>query len=225
MWYDTTTNIYHWYSSCDVIYLNPNMNNMFEGCRSLTSLDLSPFDASKVSSMIATFNNCVLLNEINLSNFNTHNVTNMNSMFSGCNKLISLDLSSFDTSNVTMAASMFDGCTSLTSLDLSHFDTRKIEAIIGMFSGCGSLTSLDLSSFDTSSVYDMRYLFMNDTALERITWGPLFSNKSLKGLTYNNQNNYSYQMFNKCKANKPDTLLWSATVGGWTNDGTFIKTI
>ena len=66
------------------------MNNMFNGCSSLTSLDLS--------------------------NFNTSNVTNMGSMFHGCSSLTSLDLSNWNTSNVTRAYNRFYNCTSLTDV-------------------------------------------------------------------------------------------------------------
>ena len=41
------------------------------------------------------------LTELNLSNFDTSKVTNMGGMFSKCSKIVSLDLSSFDTSNAT----------------------------------------------------------------------------------------------------------------------------
>ena len=74
---------------------------MFAGCSHLTSLDLSHFDTS--------------------------NVTSMNSMFYGCSSLTSLDLSSFDTSNVTNMYRMFDGCSSLKSISVSETaETRKM---------------------------------------------------------------------------------------------------
>ncbi len=76
------------------------MGNMFSGCESLTSLDLSSFDTSQV--------------------------TAMRNMFSGCESLTSLDLSSFDTSQVTSMRHMFSGCLSLTSLDLSSFNTSQV---------------------------------------------------------------------------------------------------
>ena len=64
-----------------------NMNNLFYGCSSLTSLDLSSLDTSKV--------------------------TGMSYMFSGCSSLTSLDLSNWDTSKVTIMGNMFSRCSSL----------------------------------------------------------------------------------------------------------------
>ena len=90
-----------------------NMAYMFDGCSSLTSLDLSNFNTSNVTSMYSMFQNCSSLTSLDLSNFNTSNVTSMNSMFYYCSSLTSLDLSNFDTSNVTDMKYMFYGCSSL----------------------------------------------------------------------------------------------------------------
>ena len=53
------------------------------------------------------FNGCNSLTNIDLSNFNTQNVTNMYSMFCGCNSLTTIDLSNFNTQNLTNMAGMF----------------------------------------------------------------------------------------------------------------------
>ena len=71
-------------------------SNMFYGCSSLTSLDLS--------------------------NFNTSNVMNMNGMFNGCSGLTSLDLSNFDTSNVLFMNYMFRGVN--TSAQIKTCDNK-----------------------------------------------------------------------------------------------------
>ena len=45
------------------------------------------------------FNGCSSLTNLNLSNFNTQNVTNMFCMFNGCSSLTNLNLSNFNTQN------------------------------------------------------------------------------------------------------------------------------
>ena len=95
--------------------------SMFRDCIYLQSIDLSYFNASKVSNMRCMFQNCNSLNSIYLSFINKSNVTSMRSMFSKCSSLSSLDLSSFDKSIVTNMRTMFNYCTSLISLDLSSF--------------------------------------------------------------------------------------------------------
>ena len=86
---------------------------------------------------------------LDLSSFDTSSVTTMEGMFTGCTSLKELDLSSFDTSSVTDMRSMFGnyvlvGCRSLEELDLSSFDTSSVKDMHDMFSGCSSLQTVYL---------------------------------------------------------------------------------
>ena len=142
-----------------------SMIYMFDGCSKLTSLDLSNFDTSAVTNMSSMFYNCTSLTSLDVSNFNTSAVTNMGGMFQSCSGLTSLDLSSFGTSAVTNMSGMFGYCTKLTSLDLSNFDTSAVTDMSIMFRDCSGLTSLDLSSFGTSAVTNMSSMFSGCTSL------------------------------------------------------------
>lgn len=77
-----------------------DMDYMFEGCKSLKSIDLSQFDTSNVTGMREMFEDCASLESIDVSSFDTANVNRMNNMFAGCKKLRSLDLRSFDFTTV-----------------------------------------------------------------------------------------------------------------------------
>ena len=131
-------------------YLNTQnvtyMYDMFEGCSSLTSLDLSSFNTNNVTDMSGMFAYCSGLISLDLSDFNTQNVTQMQNMFFYCSNLASLDLSSFDTQNVTDIGAMFWGCSGLTSLDLSGFNTQNVTNMGQMFCDCSSLTTIYVSS-------------------------------------------------------------------------------
>ena len=147
------------------------MSDMFNNCRSLTSLDVSGFDTSKVTTMYRMFSSLQSLTNLNVSSFDTSNVTDMSGMFSGAWALMSLDLSNFNTSNVTNMSSMFDTCSSLTSLNISNFETSKVTSMSYMFNNCRSLTSLDLSSFDTAKVtqiYNMFYYCSKLTSINLV---------------------------------------------------------
>ena len=145
-----------------------SMSNMFNGCTSLESLDLSSFNTSNVTTMRQMFNDCTSLKSLDLSNFNTSNVETMEAMFNGCTSLKSLDLSSFNTSNVTTMFNMFSGCNNLAELNLSSFNTSNVTTMQAMFNGCKVLKSLNLSNFNTSNVKDMREMFMACIALETL---------------------------------------------------------
>ena len=124
-----------------------DMSRMFEGCESLTALDLSSFNTAKVTDMSYMFEGCQSLTALDLSNFDTAKVTDMNGMFEGCQSLTALDISSFNTAKVTDMNGMFGYCDSLTSLDLSNFDTSKVTDMREMFEGCESLRTLDPVEF------------------------------------------------------------------------------
>ncbi len=154
---------------------------MFAGCSSLTSLDLSSFNTSKVTDMRGLFAGCKNLRSLNISSFNTSNVQHMDAMFKGCSSLTSLDLSNFNTSNVVSmgyvwysfyhggsggqyqyhgyktGGGMFENCSSLSSLDLSSFNTSNVARMYEMFSNCSYLTYLNLSNFDMSHLEDTLY--------------------------------------------------------------------
>ncbi|EKZ3786380.1 BspA family leucine-rich repeat surface protein [Listeria monocytogenes] len=125
-----------------------------------TSLDLSNFDTSKVTDMSSMFRESAVTS-LDLSNFDTSKVTDMSNMFFG-SVVTSLDLSNFDTSKVTTMASMFVN-SDATSLDVSKFDTSQVINMSSMFYGSDA-TSLDVSKFDTSQVINMSSMFGESTA-------------------------------------------------------------
>ena len=166
----SVTDVIAYYNSTSIIIYSPariyapqNCDNMFmfsvRPSSTLTNLNLSNFDTSKVTDMSNMFANNLSLRRLDVSNFDTSSVTNIGSMFSGCSGLTSLDVSNFDTSKVTNMGDMFRYCETLTSLDVSNFDTSSVTNIGSMFSGCSGLTSLDVSNFDTSKVTNMGDMF------------------------------------------------------------------
>jgi len=136
-----------------------DMRNMFYGCSSLTSIDLSRLDTRKVKYMDAMFSGCASLEELDLKYFWTHSVEQMSFMFDGCKALKKVNLSSFRTENVKYIDCMFSDCESLTELDLSLFDMRQVVDNYAMFSGCKKLKTIycndDLKTNDDLEGNDM----------------------------------------------------------------------
>ena len=145
-----------------------NMSYMFKSCKALTSLDLTNFNTEKVMDMQGMFWECSDLTSLNLTSLNTENVTDMTGMFKDCTDLTSLDLSNFNTAKVTKMNQMFFQCYALTSLDLSSFNTAEVTKMDNMFKSCNDLTSLDLSNFNTAKVENMKEMFYNSNALTTI---------------------------------------------------------
>ena len=170
------TSCYCWFSGCNnlteikgIEYLNTenvtNMQEMFNACSKLTSLNLTSFNTAEVTNMSYMFKSCKALTSLDLTSFNTEKVTDMQGMFWECSDLTSLNLTSLNTENVTNMTGMFKDCTDLTSLDLSNFNTAKVTKMNQMFFQCYALTSLDLSSFNTAEVTKMDYMFKSCNAL------------------------------------------------------------
>ncbi len=151
-----------------------SMRGMFYYCKSLKEVSLLGRHTENVTDMGSLFYGCENLETINLSGVNTAKVTNMSGMFYGCSSLKTLNLSSFDTSRVTNMSVMFQGCENLEKLDLSNFKTSKVENMQSMFEGCSGLKELDLSNFDTSKVHSQGSMFSGCTNIDRITLGPKF---------------------------------------------------
>ena len=187
-----------WFLNCTVLtkiegleHLNTSevkdMNHMFFGCYSLTSLNVSNFNTQNVTNMGYMFSGCSGLPSLDLSHFNTQNVTEMGSMFVDCSGLTSLDVSHFNTQKVTKMGSMFVDCSGLTSLDVSHFNTQNVTDMSSMFSSCSCLTSIDLKNFNTQNVTNMREMFNSCSVLTAIhsntTWQCTESENMFAGCT------------------------------------------
>ena len=121
------------------------------------------------------FNGCSSLTTLDLSGWNTGSVTNMTYMFRNCSSLTSLDVSGWDTGSVTTMGEMFTGCKLLTTLDLSGWDTGSVTSMYGMFDFCENLSHLDVSGWNTGSVKDMSYMFRDCSKLETVYVGDLWS--------------------------------------------------
>ena len=150
------------------VSVSGDADHMFAVCSSLSSIKLTHFDTSSVTSMRYMFGDCASLESLDLSSLDTSSVLNMYGMFSGCSSLRSLDLSSLDTSSVNDMRCMFSDCSSLVSLGLSGLDTSAVVNMGTMFARCSSIQALDLSSFDTSSVADMSNMFSGCSALASV---------------------------------------------------------
>ena len=195
-----------------------NTNRMFLGINKLISISFpAPFDTSRVTDMSQMFSGCSSLKSIDVSSFDTSNVETMSEMFSGCDNLESLDLSNFKTDNVKDMSNMFALCISLKTLNVNSFNTKNVVYMNDMFSGCNSLDALDLSSFNTENVKYMNRMFFYNHLLEYIKMSAKFNTKKVEDMgsmfegcsslktidlsSFNTENvkDITY-MFSKCKA-------------------------
>ena len=114
------------------------MRSMFYGCDKLTTLDLSSFDTSAVTSMGGMFDNCDRLTTLDLSSFDTSAVTNMGFMFYNCNNLTTI------IGNHTLEEVQDGTIKALkgtkVSLNLSYSPLLERASILALFYGLADLT-------------------------------------------------------------------------------------
>ena len=115
-----------------------NTSSMFQNCSSLTSLDLSNWDVSRVSTMSGMFQGCSKLTSLDVSNWNVSSVTNMRSMFQGCSSLTNLPISTFGNGEKLVDYNnLYYGCSGLTDIP-----TLKINGpckLTRLFSRCNNI--------------------------------------------------------------------------------------
>ena len=162
-------------------YAPTSLSEFFGGCETLETISgLEYLNTANVEFMDNMFNGCSALKSLDLTNFNTAKVTDMGNMFYGCSALTSLDLTNFNTANVDFMDSMFNGCSALKSLDLTNFNTAKVVNMYMMFNGCSALESLDLTNFNTAKVTYMNNMFYGCSALTTIYASDKFDTDNVK---------------------------------------------
>ena len=154
---------------CDgPVILNGSVRDMFYWFSSATTIDVSLFDVSNVTSMQQMFYCCKQLGSLDLRNWNTSLCFDMINMFRDCDNLDLSCVVNLDTENVTSFNGMFYSCDNLTSLDLSGWNTSHVTDIGWMFAQNINVTSLDLSGWDVSHVVSMDNTFQSCSKLTNI---------------------------------------------------------
>jgi len=142
---------------------------IFMDCSKLTTIKYGDnFDTSKGLEMNSMFNGCSSMTTIDVSKINTSSATNLGHLFAYCSSLVSIDISSLNTSNVKYFDNMFRNCSSLTSVNVNGLKTTSGTSFEGMFKYCSSLTKLDLSSFEIPAEANGDSLFARSTSLDSL---------------------------------------------------------
>ncbi|MBI1721817.1 YSIRK signal domain/LPXTG anchor domain surface protein, partial [Lactobacillus crispatus] len=150
---------------------------------SLTSLDLSHWDTSKVTDMEAVFWGQRFLTTVgNFSNWNTGNVTNMQDLFAGCKEL------KFD--NTALA-------------NLAKWNTSNVTNMRALFANMEKQKDLScVQNWDTHNVQDMSYMFFQDADLKNVgnltTRGKVWNTSQVGTLPGSLQNYGMSNMFAGC---------------------------
>ena len=141
-----------------------NMGSLFDGCSSLTELNLTNFDTSKTTDMSYMFKDCTNLTNVDLSTFNTYNVTNMSGMFGNCNSLTSFDLSVFITNNLikigketdAWSLGLFENCANLNNIDFRNASFEKVTDYLDAFANVKNGINIIVKDSDAQTFINAR---------------------------------------------------------------------
>lgn len=145
-----------------------SMFDMFDGCSSLTALDLSAWNLNNVINMESLFKNCSGLTSVALPKVTSKKIQYMQRMFSGCSSLTSIDLSGWNVDNVTEMGDLFYGCSNLKGLNLSGWTPKSLTKIYRMFLNCTNLESINLSGWNLENMTEIQYMFSGCTSLKTV---------------------------------------------------------
>lgn len=144
----------------DILTAAPISSGMFMGCSSLTSINFTNLDTSKIIMMDNMFSDCTLLSTIDLSTFKTDIVKDMSYMFSGCTSLTTItNIETLNTINVENMSRMFYNCSKLMNLDLSTWNILKVLNTSNMFNGCNALSGM--ITISNLSIINYQSMFYN----------------------------------------------------------------
>ena len=165
-------------------YLNTievtDMCDMFDGCSSLPSIDLSGFNTANVDRMFGMFENCHSLTRLDLGTFNTAKVNQMTRMFANCDHLKTIYVGDeWSNASLLYSGRMFAGCNSLVGGQGTTFHDGHVDGgyahIDGGPSNPGYLTKrpaytrgdvnddLDITITDVTALID--YLLKGDASV------------------------------------------------------------
>ena len=143
-----------------------DIRNMFKGCKSLTSLDLSGWDTSNIELMNNLFENCGI-KIIDLSNWDFSNLTIRNQQFgwmfyqANCETIILPNIKKYN----NLDKCSFHYIPNLKYIYANELVNRNVFDIDGLFSGDSNLISVDMTDWDFSNITKALSMFYNCSSL------------------------------------------------------------
>jgi len=145
-------------------YKPSSLHTLFYNCSALTSIKgLENLNTSEVVYMNSMFQGCSSLTSLDLTSFDTSNLTIMNGMFAYCSSLTSIDLSSFNTSKVTDMGGLFAECSNLETIyvDEARWSTAAVTSENNgngaLFYNCGPLVGGNGTAYYDTYKEDLDY--------------------------------------------------------------------
>ncbi len=147
------------------------LQNMFEGCSSLTSLDVSSFNTAKVQYFGSMFYNCTGLVTIDVSSFSNAAMKDCGNIFRGCSSLTTIYANAGFNLGKVGGNYVFTGCSSLvggngTAYSSSNHSTAyghvDVPSDPGYFTAKSKTLTINVSEFAEKHVADVTVVGASD---------------------------------------------------------------
>ncbi len=118
----------------DISHVN-NLNALLHDCESLkNAYHTETLNTANITSLQDAFNTCKSLTSLNINSWDVSNVTDMKNLFRYCSSLTSIELDKWNTSKVTDFHSTFM-MSGVTDLDVSTWECKSSKDFGSMFEG------------------------------------------------------------------------------------------
>lgn len=145
----------------DAVEITYSLKSFFSSDSNLRSIEgLNKFNTSNVTSTSAMFYKTAL-SSIDMSSFDLSRVTSIDSMFASTPNLKTIDLSPLKSAKLTSMNATFynSGISDIKGLNL--LNTSNVTSSSALFAAASNLTSIDISNWDLSNDRDISSMFMN----------------------------------------------------------------
>ena len=160
-----------------------SLYGLLENCTKLTQVEFVVRNSSNVDSMQDMFKGCKSLKTVDISKLDTSNVVNVSGMF-GASNIKTVNMSGLNLSKVKELSYVFRDCTNLESVDMSNLNAPNVEKVAYMFEGCKKLKKVNMSGANFSKVTDITTIFdVEGIALETVNMSKM-DLSSAKSLSY-----------------------------------------
>ncbi|MBO4589414.1 MAG: BspA family leucine-rich repeat surface protein [Bacteroidaceae bacterium] len=206
-------------------YLPKSTHNWFRSMRKLVSINgIQYLNTYYVKDMALMFDGCWSLTHLDLSGFKTSNVTTMRYMFDNCRSLTSLDLSSFNTAKLEEAYHMFYSCGKLKTIYVGDgWDMTNVTSSKNMFRGCTNLVGGKGTTYDPNN-YIVTYAHIDQGPTSS---SPGYLTDISKRATYailkNDTLTFYYDGYKALHTEAPYTLNTGTNSPGWYTESSTIR--
>ena len=150
------------------------VEEMFNNCYMLTSVDMSAFDFNNANNFTSIFCDCKSLQTVIFGKSNTSKIKYMKNAFMGTGGYGDFTCVNADFSSAENMDAAFKGSTA-KSINLSGWKTPNVQVISSLFHNCTLAKKINISGWSVDNVSSFTHMFNTCDVIEEIDLGTSFN--------------------------------------------------